>query len=281
MNSGIPSLKALALFLFIFLTGNTACNDSATTKKEEVKFTPPKIISPEADSLKQLILENPDSVIYRQQLIQKLEQDNQLDEALKQNDTLIQKIGNSAVVWVNRASLLEAKNDTAGAIEAFEKAIAIQNPYPEAQVRLAKLYAETKNPKALQIVDFMSRNQQAFGYELDLIMIRGVYYRNTNDFTKALACFDQCINDKYTFLEAYIEKGSLLYDLKKYKESIAVFEKATTVNNIFADGYYWIAKNEEALNMQNDAIDNYKRALALDQSFDEAREALKRLGVIK
>ena len=257
------------------------CNNSGTTVKKDIKLTPPKISSVAADSLRQLIAENPDSVVYRQQLIQQLEQDNQIDEAIKQNDTLLQKIGNSAVIWLNRATLLEDKNDTANAILSYEKAIALQNPFPEAQVRLAKLYAETKNPKALQIVDFMSRNQQAFGYELDLIMIRGVYYRNIKDFDKALASFDQCINDKYTFLEAYIEKGSLLYDLKKYKESIAVFEKATTVNNIFADGYYWIAKNQEALNDIKEATDNYKRALALDQGFTEAREALKRLGVIK
>lgn len=281
MNSGIPSLKAFALLLFIFFMGNSACNNSGSIKKEEVKLAPPKISSAAVDSLRKLILENPDSAIYRQQLIQQLEQENEIDEALKQNDTLLQKIGNHAVVWLNRATLLEDKNDTVNAITAYEKAIALQNPYPEAQVRLAKLYAETKNPKALQIVDFMSKNQQAFGYELDLIMIRGVYYQNVNDYDKAIACFNQCINDKYTFMEAYIKKGSLLYDLKKYKESINVFEKATTVNNIFADGYYWIAKNEEALHKEKDAIDNYKRALALDQGFDEAREALVRLGVIK
>jgi tetratricopeptide (TPR) repeat protein len=82
-------------------------------------------------------------------------------------------------------------------------------------------------------------------------------------------------------MNAYIEKGALLYDMKKYKESIEVFEKATTVKNSFADGYYWIAKNQEALNNSKDAIDNYKRALALDQEFTEARDALKRLGIIK
>lgn len=281
MNSGIPSLKAFTLFLFMFYAGLSACNNSGSTIKEDIKLTTQKISSATADSLRQLIAANPDSAIYRQQLIQQLEEENQLDEAIKQNDTLLKLIGNTPVIWLNRASLLEAKNDTANAIIAYENAIALQNPYPEAQIRLAKLYAETKNLKALQMVDFMMRNQQAFGYEQDLIMIRGIYYRNIKDYNKALASFDQCINDKYTFMEAYIEKGSLLYDLKKYKESLAVFEKATTVNNIFADGYYWMAKNQEALNDVKEATDNYKRALALDQGFEEAREALKRLGVIK
>ncbi|HET9055966.1 MAG TPA: tetratricopeptide repeat protein [Chitinophagaceae bacterium] len=281
MKSGIPSLRAFAFAILIFLLGNTSCRNSGNPAKENINFTPPKIISVEADSLRRLIAENPDSAIYRQQLILQLEQDNQVEEALKQNDTLLQQIGNVAIVWLNRAILLEEKNDTSGATQALEKALTIQNPYPEVQLRLAKLYAESKNPKALQIVDFMFKNEQAFGLEKDLILIRGIYYRNTKDYDKALDCFDQAIRDNYTFMEAYIEKGCLLYDLKKYKESIIVFNKATTVNNTFADGYYWIAKNQEALNQKSEAADNYKRALALDQEFTEAKQALKNLGIIK
>jgi tetratricopeptide (TPR) repeat protein len=281
MNSGIPFLKAPALFLFIFLAGLAACNNSSSPKKEAVIITPPNKFSAAADSLNKLVLQYPDSVIYRQQLILQLEQDNQFDEALKHNDTLLKKIGNNPVIWLNRGALLEAKNDTANAIIAYENAVTLQSNNQEASLRLAKLYAETKNEKALQLIDFLFKNQLAFGYETDLILMRGIYYRNNKEFDKALTCFTQCINDKYSFLDAYIEKGVLLYELKKYKESIAVFEKATTVNNTFADGYYWIARNEEALNKQKEAIENYKRALALDQSFEEAREALKRLGVIK
>lgn len=281
MNSGISILKATVLSLIIF-SGFISCNDSTHNKKDETKITPAIVTySPEADSLRQLITENPDSAIYRQQLILQLQADNMIEEALKQNDTLLQQIGDKAVIWMNRASLLEDKGDTTNAINAYEKAIALQSTFPEAKIRLAKLYAETKNPKALQLVDNMSRSGEAFGFEQDIVMIRGVYFQNIREYEKALACFDQCINDNYTFLEAYVYKGQLLYNLKRYKESIAVFDRATTVKNSFADGYFWLAKNEEALQKTKEAIDNYKRALALDQNYDEARDALKRLGVIK
>ncbi|MBI2730651.1 MAG: hypothetical protein HYX40_07870 [Sphingobacteriales bacterium] len=280
MNSGIPSLKAHVL-LFILLPGFIACNNADKPVKKEGTTAVTNQYSEAADSLRKLVLENPDSAIYRQLLIQQLEEDNQIDEAIKQNDSLLKKIGNSAVYWLNRGSLLEAKNDTVNAIVAYENAVTLDNKNQQAYVRLAKLYAETKNSKTLQLIDYMFRNELGFGHETDLVMMRGIYYRNNKEFEKALTSFNQCINDKYTFMQAYIEKGSLLYDLKKYKESIAVFEKATTVNNIFADGYFWLAKNEEALGNSKDAIDNYKRALALDQGFEEAREALKRLGIIK
>jgi hypothetical protein len=53
------------------------------------------------------------------------------------------------------------------------------------------------------------------------------------------------------------------------------------VSNKFADGYFWMAKAEEKLNRTTEAIDNYKRSLALDQSITEAKDALKRLGIVK
>ncbi|RTL59826.1 MAG: hypothetical protein EKK37_02985 [Sphingobacteriales bacterium] len=281
MSSGIPLLKAFTVLLVVILTGFYACNNADKPAKEDSNKPVIKQFSPAADSLRKLVLSNPDSVTYRQQLIQQLEKDNQIDDALKQNDTLQQKIGDNAVVWLNKGSLLEVKKDTAGAIDAYEKTIVRQRNLQEAYIRLINLYTEQKNNRALQLIDYMFRNELAFGVETDLILFRGIYYAKIKEYNKALTCFDQCINDKYTFMDAYIEKGALLYEMKKYKESIAVFEKATTVKNSFADGYYWIAKNQEALNNSKEAIDNYKRALALDQEFTEAREALKRLGIIK
>jgi tetratricopeptide (TPR) repeat protein len=261
--------------------GFYACNNADKPVKEASPQPTALQFSAAADSLRKLVLANPDSAVYRQQLIQQLENDNLIDEALKQNDTLLQKLGDIAVIWLNKGSLLEAKKDTAGAIDAYEKTIVRQKNLQEAYIRLINLYTEQKNNRALQLIDYMFRNELAFGMETELVMFRGIYYGKIKDYNKALTCFNQCINDKYTFMDAYIEKGALLYEMKKYKESIAVFEKATTVKNSFADGYYWIAKNQEALNEKAEATDNYKRALALDQEFTEAREALKRLGVIK
>lgn len=66
-----------------------------------------------------------------------------------------------------------------------------------------------------------------------------------------------------------------------FAEAYKQFERSTNVSNKFADGYFWMAKAEEKLNKRQEAIDNYKRSLALDQSITEARDALKRLGVVK
>ena len=73
----------------------------------------------------------------------------------------------------------------------------------------------------------------------------------------------------------------IYYDQKKFDEAHKVFAQSTNVSNKFADGYFWMAKAEEKLNRTTEAIDNYKRSLALDQSITEAKDALKRLGTVK
>jgi len=50
-----------------------------------------------------------------------------------------------------------------------------------------------------------------------------------------------------------------------------------TVSNTDADAYYWMGRCFEATGKKDDAITNYQRALALDRTFSEAREALRRL----
>ncbi|HRP58228.1 tetratricopeptide repeat protein, partial [Agriterribacter sp.] len=106
--------------------------------------------------------------------------------------------------------------------------------------------------------------------------IQGLYYSNTNDKAKALASFDECIKNDYTFLDAYVEKGLLLYDSKDYKAALAVFEQTIQVSNTFAEGYYNAGRCEEALGKEEAKL-YYQKALGLDKDLSAAGEGLKRL----
>lgn len=80
------------------------------------------------------------------------------------------------------------------------------------------------------------------------------------------------------YLEAYMEKGFILFDQKKFNDALTVFEMVVQLKNTYADGYYWTAKTEEALNNKAEAIVNYNKSLELDPTISEATAALKRLG---
>jgi tetratricopeptide (TPR) repeat protein len=165
--------------------------------------------------------------------------------------------------------------DTARALAALEQAYRIQ-PVGTYGATLADLYAESRNAKALDICDRMIRKDST-RESTDPFFIKGIYYSNTKQYKAAIVQFDSCIHRDWKFTEAYIEKGISLFDQKRWDEAMAIFNKALGVSNADPDAYYWIGRCYEAMGRKEDAIEYYERAAALDKSFIEAREGIKRL----
>lgn len=228
------------------------------------------------DKLKTEILQYPDSAGLRMRLINSYDSLKMYKEAISQTDSLIKRDSLNNGLWFTKARLQEDHKDTAAAIDSYTKAL---NIYPsiEAQLHLANLFAETKNPKALLICQYVYKLRMDRETNADCNFIAGVYYARTGNDKLALQFFDKAINDNYTLMEAYMEKGFIYYDSKNYHEALKVFETAITVNNTYADAYYWLAKSNEALGNKAEAILDYKRSLGLDNQLTEAAEAVKRL----
>lgn len=174
-----------------------------------------------------------------------------------------------------RAELLELAGDTAEAIRTLELFVR-PGELTQAGLRLTHLYAETNNPKALYFSEAMKKND-ATGNDPQPDYLQGIFYYNSGDYKNALIHFDECIRKDYTFLEAYIEKGSILYKQKRLEEALRVFDLALNISHSYADAYYWKAKCQEATGQLSDARLNYLRAYGLDTTLKEAREAANRM----
>ena len=228
------------------------------------------------DQLKKAVEKYPDSAGLRMQLINTFDSVGMYKEAIAQTDSLIKKDSLNNGLWFTKAQLQEDKKDTTAAIKSYTRAINIY-PSKDAQLHLANLFAETKNPKSLLICSNVSRLGMGRETDADCNFIAGVYYARTGAKKQALEYFDKAINDNYTLMEAYMEKGFIYYDGKNYIGALKVFEKAVTVNNTYADAYYWRAKCNEALGNKAEAILDYKRSSGLDKDLKEAAAAIKRL----
>lgn len=271
-------LKA-ALSISIISLFFAACTNNGTVKNEPVADT--ASTTPQIRDLETKLNTDPEADSLREGLVQELVLTNQYDKALAQIDQLLKKEPNSPAYLFMKADALEKKADTASAISYYQQAINAAGLFTEAQLRLASLYAETGNKMAVKLCDILLKEPTALKMRSDILFVKAAYYKKINDVGKSTALYNQIIREDYTYLEAYIEKGLIFYDMGKFAEAHKLFERTTNISNQFADGYFWMAKTEEKMNKTQEAIDNYKRSLALDQSITEAKDALKRLGVVK
>ncbi len=246
-----------------------ACN-----QKEENNTESPVVN--EEQSMKDLVNKYPDSFTLVQNLAGYYLEKENFDAALGVIQNNLKKDSINPFLLDMQSIVLAQKGDTANAIKSLEKAVDIF-PKPEFIISLGALYAQTKNPKAIEVADALLIGNKAKA-EKEAYFIKGLYYVFVNEKEKAIPFFDKSIAASYTFMDAYMEKGVALYNLNKYKEAADVFEKAVTVQNGYAEGYYQLGRCYEKLNKREDALDAYNTAVIRDPNYIEAKEAMGRLG---
>lgn len=169
-----------------------------------------------------------------------------------------------------RSELLELAEDTAEAIKTLELFVT-PGELTQAGIRLANLYAESKDKKTISFIDKMKKNDLS-GNDPHPDYFKGIYYYNCNKLDSALFQFDECIKKDYNFMEAYLEKGTILYKQAKYNDAIKTLDLALKVSPGFSDAYFWKARCQEALGLKKEAKLNYQRAYGLDKTLLEAKE---------
>jgi tetratricopeptide (TPR) repeat protein len=225
--------------------------------------------------LKNDVVAYPDSLLLTEKLIQYFRDAGSYDSAILITDNALKRSPGIAGLWDIKGTLHYEDGDTAEAIHSFEQAVNIY-PLPEYVMSLGTLYAQTKNPRALEMADALAHAEKAKAIK-EALFIKGLYYNYSNDKKKAIALFDSCIHLDYTYMFAYREKAIALYDQGKYEDALKVLDRAVTIQNNFDEGYYWMGNCYKKLGKKQEAIENYHRALMYDKDFVEARDSLKTL----
>ena len=209
-------------------------------------------------------------------LIQAYADQQKISEALSLCDSVLGRHPDQVGILMMKSDLLEQKNDSAGALKALQQAYLFAPFNEDLCYNLAFKYAQSKNPKVLQLCDSLLKKDTA-ERKGEPYYFKGVYYSNINDDSKALDNFNKAIQYDYTFLDAYMDKGKIFYDRKKYSEAEKVFQLALKVSASYADAYYWVGRCQEALGQKDEAMLNYQRAYGLDKSLTEAKDAFEKL----
>ena len=259
---------------YIFQITFTVLLIACSSKKEQADKAN-NVIATKEDALKEATKKYPDSIILIQNLAAYYLDMQNYDAALSTINNAIAKDSNNAELLDNESIIFAQKGDTVNAIKSLEKAVD-KLAAPQYIISLGALYAQSKNPQALAMADALLYANKA-GAEKEAYFIKGLYYSYNNEKEKAISFFDKCISINYTFMDAYLEKGIALYDLKKYSEAATVLQKAVMLQNNYDKGYYYLGRCFEKLNNKEDAIEAYKMALVYDPNYEEAQDALARL----
>ncbi|MGN6617036.1 MAG: tetratricopeptide repeat protein [Ilyomonas sp.] len=264
-------------FFFIILFAFAACNNNNDDKKAASASASAKPeIPPQVKRLMEEVKQHPDSSGLRFKLATSLDSIGSYKEALGQMDSLIKNDSLNYGFWFAKAQIFEHAKDTAQAIQDYGRAIKIY-PSPQALLSVANLYAEQKNERSILICNQV-RNM-GLGRETDAgcDFIAGVYNARTGNKQQAIKLFDRCIANDYTYMPAYIEKGLVYFDGKQYREALNVFQFASTVDHLYADAYYYMARCYEMINIKDSAVLRFKQAISLDKTLTQAYEGLKRV----
>ncbi len=270
-------MKRLYYLLLIpaLAAGLFSCSDHSSGGNEPADPRP--VSNTPEQQMKEAIAQYPDSLSLRENLAQFYFDAGRLEEGIAIADGVLKKDSMNDRWWDIKAALYAGNDDTTNAIKAWEKAADIR-PLPQYLQSLGYLYADTKNEKAIMIADALLVADKAHS-EREALLLKGIYYGNVGKTGSALQVFDKILGFDYTYMLAYREKAILLYNNGRYADALAVLQKATTLQNNFDEGYYWMGRCYEKLQKSSEAIESYQTALMYDPNYIEAKDALGRLGV--
>src|SRR6476469_1585785 len=206
----------------------------------------------EIESLQKQIRSNPDSIGLHLQLINLYDSIGDFKKGYAEIDSLIKKDSGNYAFWFRKGNLAESAKDTAVALRSYSAAAKIY-PSPESLLSLANLYAEQKNPRALLLVNEVQKLGLGRESDANCNFIAGIYNARIKNKKLALELFDKCIANNYTYMEAYIEKGLVYFDEGNYREALKVFTFSSSVNNLYADSYYYMARCYEMMDIKDSA----------------------------
>lgn len=225
--------------------------------------------------LEDAIVKLPASIALKIGLARGYQQKGQNDKAISILNDIIKEYPGQLDALSLKSEILDEMDQPEESLSHLEIAQSLVPSDPELAFNLAYKYAVAKNAKVLRLTDSLIKTRTP---EIEKAYYsRGVYYSKTGNSSEAFSNFDAATKSNYNFMDAYLDKGELLYNLSRYDEAQRTFELALKIAPSNALFYYWLGKCQESRGFKQEARANYQRAFGLDKSLVVAKEAAEKL----
>ena len=232
-------------------------------------------------NLQRSILRYPDSPALRLRLADVFEKNGQYADAVGQVDSLLGRDSTIAFLQYRKAMLKLEAGDTSAGVRGLRRALALAPDNADILLELGYVEANRGEAEALTIADTVISASKDADLRSRARLLKGIYYSNKGDKASALKEYDASIVDNYTFLDAFIEKAIVQYELKKYGDALNTLDKAQAIRPADPEVYLWKGKCQQAAGLRAEAMDNYRKCLGLDPGMKEAADLLAGLGSAK
>jgi tetratricopeptide (TPR) repeat protein len=198
------------------------------------------------------------------------------NEAIEICDAILKQYPTQLDALLLKSELLESIGKETEALATLKMAYGYAPSDVDVAYTLGQKWAESDNPKVIKLADSLIR-ADVQGRHAEPYLLKGIYYYHTKNFGAAIDLFNQAITKDYNNLDAHMYKGQVYFDQRNYAEAYKSFQLAVTITPSYAEGYYWLAKCQEAVGNKAEAKTNYQRAYGLDKELKDAKDAGDRL----
>lgn len=170
--------------------------------------------------------------------------------------------------------IAKEKGDTFKAVELFEKVLVYDDKYYNAIMQLGNLYAVKADPKALL---FFDRAIKLNEFSSEAYYAKGLYLQNEGLYKDAAAMYETVarLNPAHILCRYNLAYINALFE--NYGIAMNHLNEVIDLAPDYADAYALRGKVNESLNRKSQAIDDYKKAIELDENQSIAIASLKKL----
>lgn len=220
--------------------------------------------------LQDAIQKLPNSIAFQIGLARGYQQKEKTDEALAIVNRIIEKYPGQIDAIMLKSELLK-DNKQGESLSLLEKAYSLAPADRQLAYELAFEYAESENEKTLALTDSLIKAGTA---EIEkAFYIRGRYYASIKNTSKAIKNYNESLRHNYNFLDAYRDKGQILFEMKQYDAALQNIRLGLKVNATVPEFYFLMGQIFQEKGEKGEAKLNYEKAYGLDKTFIEAKKA--------
>ena len=193
----------------------------------------------------------------------------QLQKALKQAKTFVQKFPTSAILFNIQGAALQSLGELDQAIEAYRKAIAIKPDYADCYYNMG---IALKNQGKLEEAIEAYRKAMAIKPDYaDCYYNMGIALKNQGKLEEAIEAYRKAIAIKPDYAEAYLNMGNTLKEQGKLDKATEVYNRALAIKPDYAEACYGMGNALKAQGKLDEAIEAYNKAIAIKPDYAEAQ----------